>query len=240
MDGQVPPQWAADPYGRHELRYWDGQEWSEHVRDGALPSRDPVRGPERQADRPDTAEQPQVVPETPPLMSGKAHALLALLTCGLWLIIAPAIYWARRRAFKPLVAWSGAWLLIFAVGLITDGTSPSAVSTNVPTTAQSATASPSTLQPLIGATNSSEPSTPTTTSPPPAPKASTTVPKPSRTSAKPKPKPKPPATTAPPALDPQFGTCKEAKAHGYGPYYEGEDPEYDWYRDADGDGVVCE
>lgn len=41
-------------------------------------------------------------------------------------------------------------------------------------------------------------------------------------------------------IDPQFGTCKEAIANGYGPYVVGVDPEYDWYRDADKDGVVCE
>jgi Protein of unknown function (DUF1524)/Excalibur calcium-binding domain len=41
-------------------------------------------------------------------------------------------------------------------------------------------------------------------------------------------------------LDPRFSTCKEAKAHGYGPYRRGVDPEYAWYRDADGDGVDCE
>ena len=40
--------------------------------------------------------------------------------------------------------------------------------------------------------------------------------------------------------DPRFGTCKEAKANGLGPYIRGVDPEYDWYRDADGDGAVCE
>jgi hypothetical protein len=44
----------------------------------------------------------------------------------------------------------------------------------------------------------------------------------------------------PPGTDPQFGTCKEAKANGYGPYRRGQDPEYAWYRDADNDGVVCE
>jgi len=42
------------------------------------------------------------------------------------------------------------------------------------------------------------------------------------------------------STDPRFGTCKEAKARGYGPYYSDFDPEYDWYRDADSDGVVCE
>ena len=40
--------------------------------------------------------------------------------------------------------------------------------------------------------------------------------------------------------DPRFGTCKEAIANGYGPYYFGVDPEYDWYIDRDGDGIVCE
>jgi len=42
------------------------------------------------------------------------------------------------------------------------------------------------------------------------------------------------------ASDPQFDTCREAKSNGYGPYYVGIDAEYDWYRDRDGDGVVCE
>jgi Protein of unknown function (DUF2510) len=26
------PQWAADPFGRFQLRYWDGSRWTEHVR----------------------------------------------------------------------------------------------------------------------------------------------------------------------------------------------------------------
>jgi len=41
-------------------------------------------------------------------------------------------------------------------------------------------------------------------------------------------------------LDPQFSYCYEAKSHGYGPYQRGIDPEYDWYRDGDNDGTVCE
>ena len=40
--------------------------------------------------------------------------------------------------------------------------------------------------------------------------------------------------------DPHFSYCYEAIDAGYGPYVEGEDPEYDWYDDADGDGIVCE
>jgi hypothetical protein len=42
------------------------------------------------------------------------------------------------------------------------------------------------------------------------------------------------------ATDPRFSYCYEANDAGYGPYVSGVDPEYDWYRDADNDGVVCE
>ena len=40
--------------------------------------------------------------------------------------------------------------------------------------------------------------------------------------------------------DPQFSSCKKAKAAGYGPYVAGVDPEYAWYRDGDNDGINCE
>lgn len=43
-----------------------------------------------------------------------------------------------------------------------------------------------------------------------------------------------------PGLDPRFTSCAKAKAAGYGPYRTGTDPEAGWYRDGDGDGVVCE
>lgn len=42
------------------------------------------------------------------------------------------------------------------------------------------------------------------------------------------------------ATDPQFSYCYEANDAGYGPYYSGQDPEYDWYDDNDNDGIVCE
>ncbi len=56
----------------------------------------------------------------------------------------------------------------------------------------------------------------------------------------PKNKPSPSTTTTSSRLNPRFGTCTEAKRHGYGPYYAGADPEYSWYMDRDHDGVVCE
>jgi Excalibur calcium-binding domain/Protein of unknown function (DUF1524) len=45
---------------------------------------------------------------------------------------------------------------------------------------------------------------------------------------------------APTTNDPRFSYCYEAKAQGYGPYVLGRDPEYAWYGDRDGDGIVCE
>src|SRR5690606_3655171 len=64
---------------------------------------------------------------------------------------------------------------------------------------------------------------PSPTAPSPSSSASATAkPSPTRTTEA-KPKPSTPR-------DPRFSTCKEAKAHGYGPYVKGKDPEYEWYR----------
>lgn len=60
--------------------------------------------------------------------------------------------------------------------------------------------------------------------------------------------PSEPAETAAPkadakadgSTDPDMGSCAKAKAAGYGPYVKGTDVEYDYYRDGDGDGTVCE
>jgi hypothetical protein len=36
------PGWAADPYGRHQWRYWDGSRWTDQVADGSTQSTDPA------------------------------------------------------------------------------------------------------------------------------------------------------------------------------------------------------
>lgn len=38
----VPPSWQTDPTGRHELRWWEGAQWTEHVMDASRPSVDPL------------------------------------------------------------------------------------------------------------------------------------------------------------------------------------------------------
>ena len=37
-------EWHPDPTGRHELRYWDGAQWTEHVSDGGVQSVSPLDG----------------------------------------------------------------------------------------------------------------------------------------------------------------------------------------------------
>jgi uncharacterized protein YxjI len=38
----APAGWHPDPQGRHELRYWDGSKWTDHVSDAGVAATDPV------------------------------------------------------------------------------------------------------------------------------------------------------------------------------------------------------
>jgi uncharacterized protein YxjI len=38
---EVPAGWHADPHGRHQLRYWDGAKWSDHVSNDGVTATDP-------------------------------------------------------------------------------------------------------------------------------------------------------------------------------------------------------
>ncbi|MFC0582744.1 GmrSD restriction endonuclease domain-containing protein [Micrococcoides hystricis] len=75
----------------------------------------------------------------------------------------------------------------------------------------------------------------------PKPTPATKKPQPKPKAVQPAPKPQPlVGTPQQDGTDPRFGTCKEANAAGYGPYVQGRDVEYYWYRDRDKDGVACE
>ncbi len=43
-DAGSPANWHPDPYGRHELRYWDGSQWTEHVSSHGRQTIDPPVG----------------------------------------------------------------------------------------------------------------------------------------------------------------------------------------------------
>jgi Protein of unknown function (DUF2510) len=40
--GQAPPGWNADPTGRHQHRWWDGQRWTSAVADQGVTADDPL------------------------------------------------------------------------------------------------------------------------------------------------------------------------------------------------------
>lgn len=107
----------------------------------------------------------------------------------------------------------------------------------------------STPSPIGGGSASSTPTTlpsdPSTVTTLPGDPSATTLPgTPTTLPATPTTLPSAP-TTLPAAntagLDPRFDSCAEAIAEGFGPYVDGDDPEYDFYadEDVDGEGVVC-
>jgi hypothetical protein len=38
----VPASWQADPVGRHQMRFWDGQAWTAHVSNSGVAATDPI------------------------------------------------------------------------------------------------------------------------------------------------------------------------------------------------------
>lgn len=75
----------------------------------------------------------------------------------------------------------------------------------------------------------------------PAPEAPAPVPAPAPEAPAPvQPAVVPPAPVEAAGTDPRFPNCKEAIAAGYGNYIQGINPEYNWYRDGDNDGINCE
>jgi uncharacterized protein (AIM24 family) len=60
------PSWHPDPTGRHELRYWDGSTWTDHVADAGVQAMDPL------IPQPDPA--PQAVAAAEPTLDPSAMA----------------------------------------------------------------------------------------------------------------------------------------------------------------------
>jgi hypothetical protein len=73
------PGWFYDPSGAHELRYWDGEEWTDHVADGGARSRAPM----------ETVEMP---PSPGPAAPSTSSAQLGALFRIRWLIVAALLF----------------------------------------------------------------------------------------------------------------------------------------------------
>lgn len=235
MPAPPPGQWAPDPYRRHEVRYWNGLRWTEHVADGGVQGIDPL--PEVRHAVQDRSEPPRsrAVPEATSLpfgagrpdgthpeggrstaglrLSGRTHLLLGVLSCGLWLLAAPAVHLWKRGSRQLAGLWAAGATVVLVVAAAGAGSSSPAGSTAGTTQAGSAPSSAAGVRPLAAIpsspaaqTASAVPTTraPATTTPPPATsraaKASPSSRPTSRTSttSKPKPsttRPKPPPTS---------------------------------------------
>ncbi len=58
--------WHRDPSGRHELRFWDGDAWTEHVVDEGIPGLDHPTRSGRAPDGVKSTPAPHIEPPTPP------------------------------------------------------------------------------------------------------------------------------------------------------------------------------
>jgi hypothetical protein len=117
MSGPVlpPPAWHPDPTGRHELRYWDGASWTEHVSDRGQVGSDDLATPTPRAVEPEAIElgapppsvamastgmvapgagwgAPVAAPGAPPSMMRSIGGLAASLTVILWITVAVSAF----------------------------------------------------------------------------------------------------------------------------------------------------
>ena len=67
----VPPGWHPDPRGRHQHRYWDGTQWTDHVADDGVTATDPVSRVQ--------PPEPPAEDEPPPLRAQPAGAAASSL-----------------------------------------------------------------------------------------------------------------------------------------------------------------
>jgi hypothetical protein len=75
----APAAWLADPTGRHELRYWDSREWTNHVSDGGVVS---VEGEPQVAAQPDP-EPAETVPPVSMSRAKRASIVVAVVVVAL-------------------------------------------------------------------------------------------------------------------------------------------------------------
>ena len=78
--------WYADPFGRHEQRWWDGARWGEKVRDGGTAGIDPP-GIEEAPHAPGETAPAQPIQDAPlPLRPPSEATQIALLVGTLVLV----------------------------------------------------------------------------------------------------------------------------------------------------------
>ncbi|MCH1883949.1 phospholipid scramblase-related protein [Agrococcus sp. ARC_14] len=83
MSEHVPAGWYADPFGRHEHRYWDGAQWTEHVGSQGRQMTDaPVVAPPFPVQTQSALVAPLQMPSSTPAASKKVQRQLQKLGVG--------------------------------------------------------------------------------------------------------------------------------------------------------------
>ncbi len=104
-----PPGWHGDPTGRHDARYWNGAEWTEHVSEGGRTLVDALEHvvpiPAVTA-RPSSAALRRRMREVPIWRYGLAVAAIPVI--GLWLYV----------GIGPLMVWAYGALLLLGVVMV--------------------------------------------------------------------------------------------------------------------------
>lgn len=89
----MPPGWLADPSGRHEKRYFNGEAWTDRVLDGALHASDPIGDvpsqPQSSANRGSIVPTRSVVAAARPTGNGFAVAGLTLGIIAVVMAVSP-------------------------------------------------------------------------------------------------------------------------------------------------------
>lgn len=112
QSGYAEARWADDPSGRHRLRYWDGNSWTEHVADNGgvcadpmvfLPNTDVGAVASPEARRTSVAPPPPSAAVVPPVTAaqerGRVFRLMsagALLAAGVVILVGVFLPWTQQ------------------------------------------------------------------------------------------------------------------------------------------------
>ena len=108
-----PPGWNRDPYGRHEVRYYDGTSWTEHVSDQGIQGMDPPVGtplPPPSSFAPDPSYAPAPTFPPPGMSSLPASGLVPGMRYRSIHGLAVALTWLLGVAAVAALPMSGAFL----------------------------------------------------------------------------------------------------------------------------------
>lgn len=185
------PDWFPDPLQRHELRYWDGNQWTEHVVTRGVQDRDPLPPvPAAPVFREITMDFEEPAPRR--AKGWRLHIILGVVTLGAWLLAIPAVI-AWRRGER---GWTAGLAVAAVAGLVAIGNALPAAERTTVTAAAEESSSPSAA---ASASLSSSPAVSSQAPAAPSPTRSSTIAAFADGAATPKTRPVAPTPTSTPA-----------------------------------------